>query len=165
LHPNRGQEQRSLVYAQQKPFAVIVGCSDSRAAPEIIFDQGIGDLFVVRVAGNVIGQLELDSIDYSALVLGSSVILVMGHENCGAVAAVIEGKTQDIEAVAKLIEPAVRQTKGKRDQLYWATVENAVRMKNIIQKSPAVQRLIKQGKMAVHAAYYHLESGQVDLIE
>ena len=80
-HPHRDSDRREALTSKQNPFAIIVGCSDSRVSPEILFDQGVGDLFVVRVAGNVIGPLELDSIDYAALYLGSVCILVMGHEN------------------------------------------------------------------------------------
>lgn len=82
-HPNRDQERRAAIAAKQYPIAVIVGCSDSRVSPEIIFDQGVGDLFVVRVAGNVIGPLELDSIEYGVLHLRAKVVLIVGHENCG----------------------------------------------------------------------------------
>lgn len=165
LHPNRGKEQRNAVSLKQNPYAVIVGCSDSRAAPELIFDQGIGDLFVVRVAGNVIGPLELDSIEYSVVYLGSSVILVLGHENCGAVDAVINGKTRDIEAVAELIEPAAKKTKDiGQNRLYETTVENALRMKEFLLKSKVLKKYVKKGKLQIYAGYYNFESGKVDLL-
>lgn len=80
----------SALLQGQTPFATIVSCSDSRVIPESIFDQGVGDLFVVRIAGNVVGPVELDSIDFSVKVLGSSLILVLGHESCGAVKAVMQ---------------------------------------------------------------------------
>lgn len=167
LHPNRGEELRGALVSTQKPFAIIVGCSDSRAAPEIVFDQGVGDLFVVRVAGNVIGPLGLDSIEYSALYLDSSVILVMGHENCGAVDAVIQGTTKDIESVANLIRPAVQQAKkeGNQDLLYRATVDNAIRMKKYLLRTPVIKKLVSQGKIQVHAGYYNFQSGKVDLVD
>ncbi len=166
IYPNRGREQREAVFSKQTPFAVIIGCSDSRAAPELIFDQGVGDLFVVRVAGNVIGPLELDSIEYSASHLGSSVILVMGHENCGALDAVIAGKTKDIESVASLIEPAVREAKrgGQDDLLYRATVDNALKMKEYLLRTKVIKKLVKEGNIQVHAGYYNLQSGKVDLV-
>lgn len=165
LHPNRGKEQRDAVSLKQNPFAVIVGCSDSRAAPELIFDQGIGDLFVVRVAGNVIGPLELDSIEYSVVYLGSSVILVLGHENCGAVDAVINGKTKDIEAVAELLEPSAEKTKDVvKNRLYETTIQNALRMKQFLLKSPVIKKYVKRGKLQVYAGYYNFESGKVDLL-
>lgn len=165
LHPNRGQDRRESLHSKQMPFAVIVGCADSRVAPEIIFDQGIGDLFVVRVAGNVIGPLELDSIEYAALYLKSSVVLVMGHENCGAVDAVIKGTTEDIESVAELIEPAVQEAKKKRPKnlLYAATIENAKRMRAYLLSTPVVSRLVREKKLEVYAGYYNLQSGKVEL--
>lgn len=164
-HPKRGKEQRESVYLKQQPFAVIIGCSDSRAAPELIFDQGVGDLFVIRVAGNVIGPLELDSIDYAVRYLNSSLILVMGHENCGAVDATLKGNTQDIEAVAALIEPAAVEARAKseHDLLYRTTIDNAERMKNYLLTTPLIQKLAKEGKVQVHSGYYNFLSGKVDL--
>src|SRR5438105_8805589 len=97
LHADHSADRRNSLVQGQNPFATIVGCSDSRVPPEAIFDQGVGDLFVVRIAGNVAGPIELDSIDYSIKVLGASVILVLGHEACGAVNAVIENNAGDIK--------------------------------------------------------------------
>ncbi len=91
-HPNRSRERLLETAKEQKPFAVIVGCSDSRVAAEILFDQGIGDLFIVRVAGNVVGDIELASIRFAVEQLGVSLIFVLGHENCGAVQAVFTGQ-------------------------------------------------------------------------
>lgn len=166
-HPNRTSERREAIASKQKPFAAIVGCADSRVSPEIIFDQGVGDLFVVRVAGNVIGPLEIDSVDYSVLHLGAIVVLVLGHENCGAVDAVISGQTQDIESVAKLIEPAVNQAKadGKEDLLVRAIKANALNMKKFLVDSPVIARLIKEKGIEVHAAYYNVQTGAVELLD
>lgn len=166
-HPNRTPERREAVVSKQEPFAIIVGCSDSRVSPEILFDQGVGDLFVVRVAGNVIGPLELDSIEFSALHLHSSVILVLGHENCGAVNAVIAGTTQDIESVAELIEPAVEQAKRKNPpNLLEASIKaNALNMVNYLLKQPSIQRLVADRKIEVYAGYYNLKTGVVELLQ
>jgi carbonic anhydrase len=160
LHPNRSSDRREEVSQGQNPFAIIVGCSDSRVAPEIIFDQGLGDLFIVRVAGNVVGPIELDSIEYSVKYLGSSLILVMGHESCGAVTAVFEGKTKDIEEVANLMTPSMKGA---------TTVEEAVKA-NVrytvarLKKSILIQRLIAEGKLDVAGSYYHLGSGIVEIL-
>lgn len=165
-HPNRTQESREAVKAQQFPFATILGCSDSRVSPEILFDQGIGDLFVVRVAGNVVGPVELDSIDYSALYLGSSLILVLGHENCGAVTAVFTNNAKDIPTVAEKIQPAVEIVQKTENN----TLENAVK-KNIhlvvkqLKNTPVISKLYKSGKIEVAGAYYHLKNGEVELLE
>jgi carbonic anhydrase len=167
-HPNRTSERREAIVANQKPFAIIVGCADSRVSPEIIFDQGVGDIFVVRVAGNVIGPLELNSIDYAALVLNSVVIVVMGHENCGAVNAVVSMQTQVIEAVAALIQPAADEaykTAKPEDVLKKAIKLNAINMRNYLVKSDVVGRLIKEKGIEVHAAYYNLQTGAVELLD
>lgn len=168
-HPNRSEERRKSIASKQTPYAIIVGCSDSRVSPEIIFDEGLGDLFVIRVAGNVIGPIELDSIEYAALYLNSAVILVLGHENCGAVKAVVQDKIADIEAVAELIEPAVQtakeaNTKNKR-LLEQSIKNNALNMKNFLENSSNIQLLINEKKIQVRAAYYNLKTGRVELLK
>lgn len=162
LHPDQSKERRERTIEIQKPFATILGCSDSRVSPEILFDQGIGDLFVVRVAGNVVGPVELDSIEYSVLYLGSSLILVMGHENCGAIKAVMAGTTKDIEAVASLITPALEMHSG--GSLEDAIRDNALHVTQQLQKSPALAKFIQQGRLAVRGAYYDFVSGKVELL-
>jgi len=166
LHPNRTEYRRMALVTTQKPFAAILGCSDSRVAPEIIFDQGIGELFVVRVAGNVVGNIELESIEYALIHLDSILVLVMGHENCGAVDAVIGGHTQDIEAIAEMIEPSVKRAKRSRSKnlLEFATKLNAIKMKNILIKHPVINKLVKAKKIQIQAAYYHLDTGRVQLL-
>lgn len=166
-HPNRTPERREAVVSKQEPFAVIVGCADSRVSPEIIFDQGVGDLFVVRVAGNVIGPLELDSIDYSVLYLHSSIVLVLGHENCGAVQAVINDTTKDIDSVAALIKPAVIEEKAKHpDNLTEASIKaNAIHMRDYLLQSPVIKKMIAEKKVEVHAAYYNLQTGAVEILK
>jgi carbonic anhydrase len=165
-HPNRAPERREALVSKQEPFAIILGCADSRVSPEIIFDQGVGDLFVVRVAGNVIGPLELDSIDYSALYLHSSIILVLGHENCGAVNAVIQGTTKNIESVAKLIQPSVEKERQKKASplLERSIKANALNMRNYLLQTPAIKSLVEAKKIEVHAGYYHLQTGIVEIL-
>ncbi len=165
-NPNQNAERRSEILSKQSPFAIIVGCSDSRIPPEIIFDAGLGNLFVVRVAGNVIGPIEQESIDYAALYLNSSIILVLGHENCGAVNAVIDNKTSDIKEIATLIEPAVQKAKeSNNDNLPERAIKiNAINMKNYLIKSPNIKRLIEEKKIEVQAAYYDLKTGRVEIL-
>lgn len=165
LHPNRSVIRREAIVAKQEPFAIILGCSDSRVSPEIIFDQGIGDLFIVRVAGNVAGPVELDSLQFSAEYLHSSVILVLGHENCGAIHAVLNNQTKDIENVAALIEPAIllaRQTEGN---IWEKSVKANVRaIVARLKVAPVIKSLIEQQKIKVIGGYYELASGKVILI-
>jgi carbonic anhydrase len=163
LHPNRSHESREAVSERQKPFAIILGCSDSRVPAEILFDQGVGDLFVVRVAGNVLGPLELDSIEYSSLYLGSSLIVVLGHERCGAVQAVIDGNITEIESVAQLIEPSVAEARKQTGNL----VENAIKINvnkvaNQIKDSLVIRKLLQEEKIFVVGGYYDLASGKIE---
>jgi carbonic anhydrase len=160
--PDRSSLRRMEIYQKQYPFATIVGCSDSRVPPEIIFDQGLGDLFVVRVAGQVVGPVELDSIEYSVKYLGSSFILVLGHEFCGAVDAVLQGQTEDIEDVASLIRPALEPLKKK-------TLENAVKA-NVrwvvkhLKETPVIQQFMRDKKVDVIGGYYNLPDGKVEIL-
>lgn len=164
-HPHRTSERRLETAEKQEPFAAIVGCSDSRVSPEIIFDQGIGDLFIVRVAGNVIGPVELASVEYSAVYLHSSLIVILGHENCAAVGAVLAGKTKDIEPVAKLIAPAAKNTVGQGPERLENTIKENVRlMAEGLKKNPVLNALIEKKKLAVVGAYYHFQTGEVEFL-
>lgn len=152
--------RREETLHKQTPFAVIVGCSDSRVPPEIIFDEGVGDLFIVRVAGNVVGSVELDSIRYAVKILNSNLILVLGHESCGAINAVLEGNTADIQAIADLIPPFVKETHGVEA----AVKENVRWVVNYLKKSARFKKLVDEGKIAIQGAYYHFRSGEVELL-
>lgn len=123
--PNQ-DEQRLLETAKgQHPFAIVLSCADSRVPPELVFDQGLGDLFVVRIAGNIINDAVLGSIEYAAEHLGVPLVMVLGHERCGAVAAAVEGGNAPahINSLVKAIQPAVERVKGKAGDL----LDNAVR--------------------------------------
>jgi carbonic anhydrase len=161
LYGDHSSHRREELAKKQKPYAVILGCSDSRVAPEIIFDQGLGDLFIVRVAGNVAGATELDSIDYAVKHLGSSLVIVLGHTSCGAVTAVMEGNTSDIKTVSKLIKPAIKGAKNieeaVKDNVRWAVAS--------LKKSPILKQLIAEKKVDCIGAYYHLGNGTVEILE
>lgn len=159
-HPLRNEEARTAVANIQRPFATILGCSDSRVPPEIIFDQGIGDVFTVRVAGNVAGPVELDSLEYSGALLNSPLILVLGHEQCGAIKAVMTGQTKDLEAIAALISPCIEKS---------YSVEEAVKFNvgvvvHQLKGSPVLAALIKDNKLKIMGGYYHFASGKVDIL-
>ena len=160
LHPDISSERREELVEKQQPFAIIVGCSDSRVAPEIIFDQGLGDLFIVRVAGNVVGPVELESIEYSADNLGTSLLIVLGHESCGAVTAVMKGQTKDIKDVADLIKPAIKGAPN----LEAAIKANVRWVVAGLKKNPVLKRLLLQKKMDCIGAYYHLDTGRVEIL-
>lgn len=166
--PERNETRRLATVSKQKPFAIVVGCSDSRVPPELTFDQGIGDIFVVRIAGNVVSKLEMESVEYSAVVNGSSIIVVLGHQNCGAVTAVLENNTHDIESIAELIKPAVYKAKYKKENaeltLKDAIIINVQNSVERIKRNRVISRLINEGKLMIVGAYYDLASGEAQII-
>jgi len=165
-HPHREDERRTETAIAQKPFAVVLGCSDSRVPPEIIFDQGIGDLFIVRVAGNVLGPIEQASIDFAVLHLGASLIVVLGHDKCGAVSAVVTGQTEGIEPIAKRIEPAIEEAKKQKGEvLENAIKDNVLHVVGQLKGADEFEELIEDKKLGVVGGVYDLQEGKVQIIE
>ena len=166
--PEHVASARRAVAKGQTPFAVIVGCSDSRVGPEILFDQGLGDIFVIRTAGEVVDAAALGSIEYAVEHLGSQLILVLGHERCGAVSAAVANAKEPghIATVLKAIEPAVEQTKGKPGD----PVDNAVRAqaldvaKQLREAKPILAERVQAGKLKIVAARYDLDTGKVEVL-
>jgi carbonic anhydrase len=162
--PNRGAFRLREVASGQKPFAAILGCADSRVPAEIVFDQGLGDLFVVRVAGNVATPEEIGSLEYGTLVLGAKVILVLGHERCGAVKAAIENKPVpgQIGSILKRIKPIVVASNTQPEDLLKATtIANVKNQIAILKSSPVVTELIRSGQLKIVGGYYDLDTGIV----
>jgi carbonic anhydrase len=164
-HPNQGPGRRANLTEGQQPFAIILGCSDSRTAPEVVFDQGLGDLFVIRTAGNVVDDIALGSIEYAAANLGVSLIVVLGHENCGAVKATLDGGKLPghLPAIAKAIRPAVKASAGQPgNSLDNAVLENArLETERVAQSKPVLRKLVEEGRVRVVAARYDLDTGKV----
>ena len=150
---------------KQEPFAAVLSCADSRVPVELVFDQSIGHIFVTRVAGNVITPEIIASLEYGAAVLGTKVILVMGHANCGAVSAAIKGKEVpgQISALYAHIQPAVDKAGPNLE----ATIKANARIQATLlrQASTVVSGLVKEGKLKVVAGYYDLSTGAVTLID
>lgn len=161
IHCDRNTDRRESTATSQNPFATILGCSDSRVPPATVFDQGIGDLFIVRVAGNVLGPIEIDSIDYSVVHLGSKLIVVLGHENCGAVKAVLANQTADIKTIASMIWPALSP---KEENLTAAIKANVKHVVGLLRRNPVFSKLVQEGKVQVVGAYYNLNSGEVEFL-
>jgi carbonic anhydrase len=161
-------ERRAALAKDQKPFAVIVSCSDSRVPPELVFNVGLGDVFVIRTAGEVVDAVALGSIEYAVEHLGTSLIVVLGHQRCGAVSAAVSGASEagKIPDVLKAIAPAVEETKGKPgDPIDNAVRANAVDIAKRLQSTgPIIAPRVQSGKVRVLAARYDLESGQVELL-
>ncbi len=150
---------------KQEPFAAVLSCADSRVPVELVFDQTIGHIFVTRVAGNLITPEIIGSLEYGAAVLGTKVILVMGHSNCGAVKATIQGKDVpgQISSLFPHIQPAVDQAGSNLEA---ATKANAKIQATLLRESSTViSGLVKSGSVKVTASYYDLGTGSVTLLE
>jgi|SRR5579863_478853 len=153
--------------AAQHPSAVVLSCSDSRVPPEILFDQGVGALFVVRAAGNTYDRLALESIEYAVAHLGTNLIVVMGHDQCGAVtAAVNEYPKPTSSAMLKNIYPAVAKTKGQPgDPVSNAISENAILTAAKLASDPQLAPLVASGQLKIVAARYNLATGAVTILQ
>ena len=161
---------KRLAQAQgQAPFAVIVTCSDSRVPPEIIFDQALGDLFVIRVAGNVVDDFAIGSIEYGVSVLGADTILVLGHSNCGAVEGALKGLKFDnhIQEVLNAIQPAIQVVKGSSGNVLEGAIKaNVKHVEDKLKGSkPVLAKLLEQGKLSILGGYYDLSSGKVEFLD
>jgi carbonic anhydrase len=165
--PNQGLPRLLEVAIAQKPFAAILGCADSRFPSEIIFDQGLGDLFVCRVAGNVATPEEIGSLEFGTLVLGAKVLVVIGHKRCGAVDATIKGAQVpgQIGSLLDAIRPAVESSKDQAgDRLENASKANVVLQANRLKASPVISKLIAENKLKVVGGYYDLDTGTVSIL-
>jgi carbonic anhydrase len=165
---------RSKLASGQKPFAIVLTCSDSRVPPEMVFDEGLGELFVIRNAGNVADPIVLGSIEYAAEHLGSPLVVVLGHERCGAVTAAVDGGkvVGNLAAVVKAVAPAVKRAKAtahdaSKDALVEAAVVENARMvaDGLTRQSPVLKRLRAVGKLQIVAARYDLDDGSVTMLD
>jgi carbonic anhydrase len=163
--PRRDRARVTEVAGTQRPFAAVLGCADSRVPPEIVFDQGVGDLFVVRNAGNVVTSEGIASLEYGTLVLGASVLVVCGHSACGAVKATIAGDAVpgQISALYQHIMPAVDRAGKDLDGAIHANVE--IQARTLKQASPVIAGLVRDGKLAVRGGIYDLSSARVVPVE
>jgi carbonic anhydrase len=166
-NPNQSLARVTEIAEKQKPFATVLGCSDSRVPLEIIFDQGLGDIFVIRVAGNIVTPVEMGSIEYGTAMLGSKVLMVLGHSHCGAVSATLNGGhlIGQIDRLTEAIQPAVARSKGQSGD----ALENAVKANVFLQMerllaSPVVARLVDEGQLKLVGGYYNLDSGKVSIL-
>ena len=168
IRPNQTPEKIKELAAGQKPFAVVVGCSDSRVPNEIVFDQGLGDLFIVRTAGQVSSYASWGSMEFATTALGAKLIVVMGHTKCGAVAAAcaVPDVPGHIVTLINAIKPAAEIAKDMEGDL----VDNAVRV-NVAKEveqlkglEPVLSKKVKSGEIKIVGAVYHLETGKVELL-
>ena len=158
---------REKLVAGQHPYAIILSCSDSRVPPELVFDEGLGEIFVVRVAGNIVDPVVLGSIEYAAEHLGTPLIMIMGHEKCGAVKATLDSKGHaegNIGAIVSGIAPALKTAKAQ-DAESVADANIALVKANLTAQSSLLAGLVKEGRVKIVTAKYHIDTGVVALID
>ena len=170
----QGRERRIELARGQAPFCVLVGCSDSRVPPELLFGRGLGELFIVRNAGNTVDTAALGSVEYGVGVLGCPLVVVLGHGACGAVAAAVEVVEKDAAfpgVIGEMIQPIIPAVLEARrapggTALDAAVVANAKRVAARLKtQSPVVQEAVRQGELKIAAARYDLGAGRVDWFE
>ncbi|NEU78774.1 carbonic anhydrase [Nostoc sp. UIC 10630] len=167
-YPDQSLEHLRLVAKAQYPFAAILGCADSRVPAEIVFDQGLGDLFVVRVAGNVVSDTVIGSLEYSTTVLGSQLIVVLGHKRCGAVAEAIKNEPLPgrIGLIIEGIKPSIERVKLRTgDNMQNAVIANIKYQTEKLQESSTIlAKLLSEGKLKIVGACYDIDTGKVNII-
>lgn len=180
-HPRQDSGGRLNVSQSQAPFAIVLTCADSRVAPEIVFDQGLGDLFVVRIAGNVADTFALASIEYAVEHLHSPLIVVMGHERCGAVKATLDATKapapaaghaehshhSHIPALVKEIEPAIWAAKGRTGPELDVCIESNVEHSagQITSRSDLIRHFVTEGKVQITGGVYDLDTGRMNWMD
>jgi carbonic anhydrase len=168
-----GAKKREELSKGQKPFATVLTCSDSRVAPELLFDQGLGDVFVIRVAGNIVDPIALGSIEYAAEHLNCPLLIILGHSKCGAVTATLESKGEpegNIGAIVKKIMPAAVAAKkkgGTKDEILETAIKENVKnvYADIMKNSTIINHLVKEGKFMIVGGEYNITTGKVEMVD
>jgi carbonic anhydrase len=169
VHPDETLDRIRELKKGQNPFVVVVSCSDSRLPPELIFDQGLGDVFSIRTAGNVIGDYELGSIEYAVEHLHCKLIVVLGHENCGAIQAyATSGDEKHNDHIQTLVDYIAAEEEEKiipdslRSNIDTLVKANVVHALNFLRSStPVLKHLVDKNEIKIIGAYYDLDSGNV----
>ena len=169
-HPDETLERKKEMLKGQHPFVVILSCSDSRVPPELIFDQGLGDIFEIRNAGNVLNDHVIGSIEYAVMHCGVKLIVIMGHQDCGAIKATLSGvsETKYIQALEDSIKPAIEDCKKagleiNSDNVVKAHVAQDI--KELLEQDNDLVEYMKKHDVKIIPAYYHLDSGKVDFLK
>ncbi len=166
-YPDQSAARVQEVAQAQHPFATILSCADSRVPAELLFDQGIGDLFDVRIAGNIATPEAIGSIEYAVTLLGTPVLMVLGHERCGAVTAAVQNETLpgEISTFVKAILPAVKRVKDQPgDAVDNAVVANVKYQIEQLQRSPLLAERLQSGELKIVGGRYDLDTGTVTMI-
>ncbi len=156
--------RRKSIVNGQKPFATILGCADSRIVPELIFDTGLGELFVVRVAGNIANKSSIASIEYAVAHLNTKVIIVLGHQNCGAITAALKGgdNGENLNHLLSHLKPAFAASAKTATVNDVAKTNAKLTANELITKSDIIKNAVNSGNVKVIPAYYDMDSGKVD---
>jgi carbonic anhydrase len=174
-HPDQGRHRREVLRAAQHPFASIFACADSRVPPEVVFDQGLGDLFVVRSAGQVVDGAILGTLEFGVAQLWTPLLVVLGHSHCGAVRATVEAvethapaTETHIDTLVAGIIPAVSDAESDgatgEDLLRAAAVHNVERVVARLRSAPVISAAVEAGTVEVVGAFYHLSTGAVEVL-
>ena len=165
LAAHRDMRRVKTIAARQSPFAAFLGCADSRVPIEIVFDQGFGDLFVTRIAGNIASSENVGSLEFGTQVLGARVLYVLGHTNCGAVTAAMKGDEVpgQISGLFQYIRPAVKSSRGDLDTAVRENVRNQAIV--LAESSPVISKLIRKKELLVAGGVYDLQTGLVTPVE
>lgn len=169
-HPDESGKRRREMLKGQHPFVIILSCSDSRVPPELIFDQGLGDIFEIRNAGNVLNPHVIGSIEYAVMHCGVKLIVIMGHQDCGAINATLSGvsETKYIQALEDSIQPAVEKCIVNGLEVNSDNVVKAHVMQDIeelMEQDHELVKYMKEHDVKIVPAYYHLDSGKVDFLK
>lgn len=162
---SQNSERRDHLTGGQQPYAILLSCADSRVVPELAFDTGLGEIFTVRVAGNIANTESVASIEYAVAHLGSKVIVVMGHESCGAVTAAMGGGDNgyNLNILLSQIAPAVAQANS--DDVNTVVKKNAhLNAEELVNRSAIIREAVEKGNVKIVPAYYHLNTGQVEFL-
>ncbi len=168
-HPNQSARRRREVSdTGQQPYAIILSCADSRVPPEIIFDQGLGDLFVIRVAGNVLDEVILGTIEYAVEHLHTPLVMVLGHDKCGAVTAAVERVpiNNHVQAVVDALQPALTLAEAQEGDRVSTTIDANIRyaVKTLHASEPVLMGACAAGHVRIVGARYNLDTGEVKII-
>lgn len=173
------QSRRNELVTGQEPFAIILGCSDSRVPAEIVFDQGLGDLFVIRVAGNIVAPSQIGSVEFAAAQFGTKLVVVLGHSHCGAISATLDelerpsqNRSSNLLSIVGRIRPSIEtlletDLRHNRDELIHHAVRANIRVSanQLRHGSPIIEQLIQKNELLVVGAEYSLETGKVDFFD
>jgi carbonic anhydrase len=166
-YPHQSPSRLKEVAQAQYPFATVLSCADSRVPVEILFDQGVGDIFDIRIAGNIATPETIGSIEYAVTLLGTPVLMVLGHERCGAVTAAVKNEALpgDINRFVEAILPAVNQVKGRLgDAVDNAVIANVNYQIQQLQRSPLIAQRLQSGQLKILGARYDLDTGRVKIL-